>query len=119
MLFVKSSLSTVDYFVRLCDVDKKNNSRNICDGIIHLSSEPQLTDENGMKIEFDLWPTAYQFKTGHKIRIQVSSGAHPRFFRNLGTNEPIATGTTMQKAYQTIFHDSKRPSSILLNTIQN
>jgi hypothetical protein len=34
-----------------------------------------------------------QLKRGHRIRAQVSSGAFPRFARNLGTGEPLATGT--------------------------
>lgn len=115
ILYVKSSLETADFFVRLCDVDKKGTSKNICDGIIHLSSEPRLKDDQGLKIEFDIWPTAFQFVIGHKMRIQVSSGAHPRFIRNLGTNEPLATAKTMVKAHQTIFHDSNRPSHIIVS----
>jgi hypothetical protein len=39
----------------------------------------------------ELWPTAYRFKRGHCLRVQVSSGAFPRFARNLGTGEPLAT----------------------------
>ncbi len=117
ILYVKSSRNTADFFVRLCDVDKKGNSKNVCDGIIHLDSGPALTDSKGMKIEFNLWPTAYHFEIGHMIRVQISSGSHPRFLRNLGSNEPIATAVTIKKAHQSIFHDPEHPSCILLSTI--
>ena len=43
---------------------------------------------------------------GHRIRLQVSSGAHPRYARNLGSGEPLATGTTLcAVAEQAVYHD--------------
>jgi hypothetical protein len=44
-----------------------------------------------------LWPTAHRFKRGHRIRVQVSSGAFPRYARNPGTGEPHATATTLRR----------------------
>ena len=61
-----------------------------------------------------LWPTAYRFKRGHRIRIQVSSGAFPRFARNPGTGEPHATATRLLAADQSVYHDPARPSAITL-----
>jgi hypothetical protein len=58
--------------------------------------------------------TAYQFRAGHRIRLQPSSGAHPRYARNLGTGEPSLTGTRMVAAEQTIYHDEMRPSALVL-----
>ena len=46
--------------------------------------------------QFDLWPVAQACLRGHRIRLQVSGGAHPRYGRNLGTAEPVATGTRLQ-----------------------
>jgi predicted acyl esterase len=46
--------------------------------------------------------------------LQVSSGAHPRISRNLGTGEPLMHGTTLQAAEQTIYHDPEHPSALLL-----
>ncbi|HYB05060.1 MAG TPA: hypothetical protein VED17_11405, partial [Nitrososphaerales archaeon] len=50
----------------------------------------------------------------HRLRLQVSSGAHPRFIRNLGSGEPLATATTFRTAHQEIFHDASHPSSVRL-----
>ncbi|MFN8450532.1 MAG: CocE/NonD family hydrolase C-terminal non-catalytic domain-containing protein [Anaerolineae bacterium] len=36
----------------------------------------------------------------------VSSGAHPRWSRNLGAGEPLSTATTMCVAMQTVYRDS-------------
>jgi predicted acyl esterase len=49
--------------------------------------------------------------------LQVSSGAHPRWSRNLGTGEPIGTATSMIAADQTIYHDRTRPSALVLPVV--
>ncbi len=61
-----------------------------------------------------MWATAHRFRQGHRLRLQVSSGAHPRWSRNLGTGEPLATGVSMCFANQTIYHDEARPSALVL-----
>ena len=61
-----------------------------------------------------MWPTAHRFRRGHRIRVQVSSGAFPRFARNPGTGEPHATATTLLAADQEVHHDPRHPSAIIL-----
>ena len=70
--------------------------------------------DGSLKLEIDLWATAQQFKVGHSIRLQVASGGHPHWNRNLGTGEPVATATRMEVADQTIFHDADHPSALIL-----
>ena len=74
----------------------------------------QMSRQWYKRIEIDLWATAYRFRPGHCLRLQVSSGAHPRWARNLGTDEPLDTGVRMVKAAQTIYHDRARPSALVL-----
>jgi uncharacterized protein len=96
-LFVQSSLGYTDFFIRLCDVHPDGKSMNICDGILRLfPGETNSDTDIGRRILIELWPTAYCFKTGHRIRVQVSSGAFPRFVHNLGTGELLATATKMK-----------------------
>ena len=64
-----------------------------------------------------MWPTANTFRAGHRIRLQVSSGAHPLFNRNAGTGEPLATGANLRSADQEVFHDADTPSSIALHVV--
>jgi len=64
-----------------------------------------------------MWSTAHRFKAGHRIRLQVSSGAHPRWYRNLGTGESPLTATEKLVANQTIFHDCQHPSALILPII--
>ncbi|GAB2805726.1 CocE/NonD family hydrolase [Lentzea nigeriaca] len=108
-IWFSSSLPHADVFVRLCDVDPDGRSWNICDGLVSLTGadEPQCATVR-------LWPTAYRFRRGHRIRVQVSSGAFPRYARNPGTGEPRATATTLLAADQTVHLGPERPSAITL-----
>ncbi|WP_345564847.1 CocE/NonD family hydrolase [Nonomuraea rosea] len=107
-LHARSTLDHTDFFARLCDVAPKGTSTNLCDGIVrlHRGGTQQIT--------IQLTPTAHCFKPGHRIRLQISSGAHPMYNRNPGTGEPLTTATAMRPADQEIFHDAAHPSAIIL-----
>jgi putative CocE/NonD family hydrolase len=114
-LFIKSNLEHTDFFVRLCDVYPDGRSMNVCDGLLRLfPGQPEPEPDGCRRVCIDLWPTAYRFKRGHRIRVQVSSGAFPRFARNLGTGEPLATGTKINIAEQHVYHDPAHPSAVIL-----
>jgi putative CocE/NonD family hydrolase len=114
-LFVQSSLEHTDFFARLCDVDASVKSINICDALLRLvAGRPPREPDGTRRVCIDLWPTAYRFKRGHRIRVQVSSGAHPRWARNPGSGEPLATAQTLRAADQMVFHDPAHPSAIIL-----
>ncbi len=118
-LYLRSSLEHTDFFVRLCDVSEKGRSVNLSDGIMRLSPGSVQKEEDGVfKLDVAMWPTANTFKAGHRIRLQVSSGAHPLFCRNAGSGEPLATGATMRSADQEVFHDAARPSCITLPVVR-
>ena len=108
-IWFRSSLPRADVFVRLCDVDPNGKSWNICDGLASLSDADQITAAT-----VRLWPTAYRFKAGHRIRVQVSSGSFPRYARNPGTGEPRATATRLVAGDQSVYHDPAHPSAITL-----
>ena len=108
-IWFRSSLPHADVFVRLCDVDPGGTSWNICDGLTSLSDADQA-----VAATVRLWPTAYRFKAGHRIRVQVSSGSFPRYARNPGTGEPRATAARLVAADQSVYHDPERRSAITL-----
>ncbi|HET8844204.1 MAG TPA: CocE/NonD family hydrolase, partial [Ktedonobacteraceae bacterium] len=115
-LFVKSSLEHADFFVRLCDVDLKGKSINVCDGLLRIRpGRPAASSDGTLHITFDLWPTAHRFRAGHCLRVQISSGAHPRFARNPGSGEPLGSATKLLIADQSIYHDPEHPSSVLVS----
>jgi len=115
-IHVASDLAHFDVFVRLCVVDQQGRSFNVCDGLERVSpTRGRTPPTDGIwKVRVGLWPTAQRFLAGHRIRVQVASGAHPRFGRNLGTGEPLGSAMTMRVAQQSIHHDPRHPSAIVL-----
>jgi predicted acyl esterase len=66
------------------------------------------------RLDFRLHATAHRFRAGHRLRVIVASGAHPRFARNTGTNEKLGTATTLRANDVEIFRDARYPSAISL-----
>ena len=69
------------------------------------------------ELTVDMWETSNVFKSGHQIRLEVSSSNFPRFDRNLNSGRDPATDTEMRIARQTIFHEAQHPSHITLPLI--
>ena len=114
-LLVYSSLAHTDFFARLCDVRPDGKSVNICDGFIRLSPGSGIPQPEGsLRILVDLWPTAYRWRRGHSLRLQISSGAHPRWSRNTGSGEPLSNAVRLFPAEQTVFHGLDHPSALIL-----
>lgn len=114
-VWMTSSRPTWDVFVRLCDVDAGGRSFNVTDGLIRVTlDDGETAADSPQLIHVRLAPTAQLFARGHRLRVQVSSGAHPRFARNLGSAGEQVEGTELFVADQTVFHDAEHPSSITL-----
>jgi len=99
-LYAESTAPSTDWVARLCDVDAVGVSRNINDGVVRTTQNGQTT--------IDLWSTAYVFRLGHRIRVQIASSCFPRWDRN-----PAAAS-----AYQVVYHDAARPSRIILPRVR-
>ncbi len=114
-LWVGSTLDHTDYFVRLCDVWPDGRSMNVCDGLRRCdASHIRRATDGSFRVAVPLWPAGHRFARGHRLRVQVSSGAHPVYARQLGTGEPLALATTMQPADQAVYHEPGRLSSVTL-----
>ncbi|XVQ13853.1 CocE/NonD family hydrolase [Spirillospora sp. CA-255316] len=122
-LFIRSSREHTDFIVRLCDVAPDGTSLNVCEGGLRLSPDRPAADkpvgtEGVRRLAIDLWPTGHRFRRGHRVRVHVTSGAHPKVAANPGTGEPLATARASVPALQEVFHDPDRPSAILLPIVE-
>ncbi|MGY1719076.1 CocE/NonD family hydrolase [Blastococcus sp. SYSU DS0552] len=114
-LFHESDNPHADVFVRLCDVGPDGASINVTDRLVRLDPAPGEEPVAGERVvETTLPDVAHRFRAGHRIRLQVSGGAHPRYARNLGTGEPPGGGTRGVPVTHRICHGSAAPSSITL-----
>jgi putative CocE/NonD family hydrolase len=113
-LYVRSSSPYTDFYARLCDVHPKGRSINICDGLLRVEpGKGELQPDGSVHIALNLWATAYRFLPGHRLRLMVSSSAHPRWSRHTNTEHPL-TDTITRPAEQTVYHDSTHPSALVL-----
>ena len=94
-LRVRGSNPDFDVFARLCDVDANGTSWNICDGLLRLDGTRPADDAGWTEIEVPMSATAHRFGAGHRLRVQVAGGAHPRWARNTGAAEQIATADAL------------------------
>lgn len=92
-----------DVFVRICDVDPEGRSSNVSDALRRLQPGEHESD---LVLELDA--TAHRFAAGHRVQVLVAGGAHPRYSRNLGTDEPTSTATTPVPSHRRIEHGSSR-----------
>ncbi|AKU18272.1 CocE/NonD family hydrolase [Luteipulveratus mongoliensis] len=111
---LRTSGPHADVFVRLSDVDRDGKSVNVCEGIQRLSPDKHPEDGDGVRTaEVTLWPTAYCFQRGHRLRVQISGGSFPRYARNTGTGEPLASAVELR----TVDYEILPGSFVTLNTI--
>jgi predicted acyl esterase len=90
----------------------------VCDGLVRATPGRFPVDAAGVRTaSVDLWPTAHRFQPGHRVRVQVSGGAHPRFARNTGTGEPLATATRLLPVDVEVFADARYPSALHLTEV--
>ena len=114
-IHVRSELPYLDVFVRLCDVDRRGRSWNVCDGLVRVAPGRFPVDPDGVtRVPVALWPAAHRFAVGHRLRVQVSGGAHPRYARNPGTGEPLGAAITLRVGWRQVLHDPSHPSRLLL-----
>lgn len=87
-----STNPTVDLFVRLCEVDAKGRSWNLADGYLRVIDDelaPRGVMGRARAHVVRLGDTAALIRRGHRLRLQVSSGAHPLHLRNSGNADGV------------------------------
>ena len=122
-LFISSDATDTDFFARLVDVYPDGYAMRVGDNIAKTrfrnsfrKAEP-IVPGQVYELEVDLWCTSLVFKKGHRIRVEATSSAFPLFNVNRNTGEMTELGADMKKATQTVYHDSKYPSHIVLPVI--
>jgi putative CocE/NonD family hydrolase len=112
-LYLSSDNPHCDVFLRLCDVDERGRSRNLTDQIVRCSPA-DVTPGQVRRLRVTLTDISHVFAAGHRIRLQVSGGAHPRFARNLGTDADLLNGSRTAPVTHQIQHSARHPSALVL-----
>jgi uncharacterized protein len=119
-LFAATSAPDTDWTAKLVDVEPGGKIINLNNGIIRASHRNSLETHEAVdpgriyEYTITVFPTSNLFKTGHQIRLEISSSNFPHYDRNLNTGQPIGADAQMMVARQTIYHDAMHPSHIVL-----
>jgi putative CocE/NonD family hydrolase len=122
-LYVSSSAVDTDFTAKLVDVSPNGYAQNLTEGILRARyrnshAHPELLKPGEVyKIRIDMWNTSNVFLAGHKLRVEISSSNFPRFDRNLNTGESAGASSNIAKADNTIYHDSQRPSALIVPVV--
>jgi len=65
-------------------------------------------------VQFELYPSANCFVTGHRIRVDVSSSNWPRFEVNPNTGGRLGADRRLRVAENALYHGASCPSQIVL-----
>lgn len=110
-----SSNPRADLFVRLCEVDARGTSRTVTDGYRRLSDDG--ASDPGRRVSLPLAPIAHRFAAGSRLRLQVSSGAHPLHLRNPGTEDPVRDHSRLIPSEQIVTVGGSTPAVLTLPSV--
>ncbi|NKB68586.1 MAG: CocE/NonD family hydrolase [Candidatus Latescibacteria bacterium] len=123
-VWAASSARDTDFIVRLVDVYPDGTAYNLTEGIIRARFrrsiwQPEELLEPGKIYPYiiELLPTSNVFLAGHCIRLHLTSSNFPLWDRNPNTGGRQGYDTVVEVARQTVYHDSGRPSHLLLPII--
>lgn len=122
-LYAASSAPDTDFMAMLLDVHPSGFAQRLCDGMVRarfrdgMAAPSLIVPGEVYRYAIDCWNVSQVFRRGHRIGLQITSSAFPKYDRNLNTGEALATGTRMAVAEQTIYHDAERPSCVILPII--
>lgn len=124
-LTVRSTASDTDFMAKLVDVSPEGTERLVCDGMLRLryrhGLERPASYQPGAVERITVWlgDIAWRFAPGHRVRLDITSSNFPRFDRNLNSSRPLADEKTLRKATQTVLHDRRNPSHLVLPVVRS
>lgn len=85
-LFMSASTGDVNLIVKLCDVSPDSGSTLVSTGWLRASHRKSHEEPTPLRpgrvygVEIGIWPTAYCFKAGHRLRLSISCSDFPRIW---------------------------------------
>jgi putative CocE/NonD family hydrolase len=117
VLFASSSAPSTDFTAKLVDVHPDGRAELVTDGIVRARLRPGEVTELRIRVG----STAWRFRAGHRLRVDVSSSNFPRFDRNPNTGGASAEATEddLVVAVNAVHHESRYPSRLVLPTLDD
>lgn len=122
-LYAASSAPDTDWIARVLDVHPDGYAQRLNEGIVRarfrhgLDRERLLAPGRIEEYTIDAWATCILLAPEHRLRLEISSSAFPRFDVNLNTGGPIGWETEGVVAEQTVFHSQEHPSHLVVPVV--
>jgi putative CocE/NonD family hydrolase len=121
-LWASSSATDTAFTAKLLEVLPDGRAYNLCDSIIRAASRDSVEDPQPLvpftpyRFSFEVGPIHAAIRTGHRLRLEISSSNYPAYARHLNYFGPLDQGTLEDARYATqlVYHDREHPSRIVL-----
>jgi putative CocE/NonD family hydrolase len=123
VLYASSSARDTDWIARVVNVHPGGYAQRLNEGVVRarfrsgLDRERLLTPGRVEAYTIDAWATCILLARGHRLRVEISSSAFPRFDTNLNTGGPIGWEERGVVAEQTVYHDRDHPSHLIVPVV--
>ena len=119
-LWATSDAFDTDWTAKLVVVEKSGLAVNLTYGIMRaryrdgFDEEILLEPNTPYKYTIKLNPVGIEIQQGQSLRLDVSSSDFPNFDRNHNTGKDFWSDAELKIAKQTVFHNSEKPSRLLM-----
>lgn len=123
-LYAAKSAKDTEFTAKLTDVRENGFAERLSDGIVrgrfrNGMAQQELAQPGAVyEYKIDAWKTCQMFKVGHRIRLEISSSAFPKYSCNLNTGEVLGKNSDITTAEQKIYHDAQHGSHVTLAVIR-
>ncbi|HLU06223.1 MAG TPA: CocE/NonD family hydrolase, partial [Woeseiaceae bacterium] len=124
-LYVSSDVKDTDFTVKLVDVYPDGTAYNVDDTIFRAryregyDREVFMAPDEVYELNPSAMSTSYEFKKGHRIRVEIASSKFPQYMRNLNTGGNNFDETESVTARNTIHHSAEYPSRVVLPVVRS
>ena len=121
-LWAATDAPDTDFTAVLIDVHPDGLALNLCEGVVrarHAGVATPLVAGAAYRFTIDLVATSVVLAAGHRLRLHISSSSFPEWEPNPNTGAPIGVDAEadLRVAHQTILHDARHPSRVILPVI--
>ena len=125
MLYAASDAPDTDWFAVITEVFPDGQSKSFHYSAPALRAryregtdrEVFLTADKPEKFNLAMGAAGHQIAVGNRLRLSIFSSAFPEYDPNPNTGNTVAIDTEIKIARQSIYHESDKPSHIVLPVI--
>ncbi len=123
-LYISTTAPDTDFTVKLLDLWPNGYAQRLNDGVVRLKYRNGFDEEDYvdptkiLTISVNLWNTFIEMPVGHRIRIEVSSSAFPKYSRNQNIYGNQGLTSNFQPSTQRVYHNPSYPSKISVTVMK-